>query len=97
MITSLFCLKLKSPKFESPTPQQSSKKLDTDASWETFKSFFSPPQKKKKKNLILVPPGKLLNPFPPPPPKKKKTYLGGNFDESVFEEVFSLLLVLLYK
>ena len=73
MITSLFCLKLKSPKFESPTPQQSSKKLDTDASWETFKSF------------------------PPPPPKKKKTYLGGNFDESVFEEVFSLLLVLLYK
>ena len=73
MITSLFRLKLKSPKFESPTPQQSSKKLDTDASWETFKSF------------------------PPPPPKKKKTYLGGNFDESVFEEVFSLLLVLLYK
>ena len=74
MITSLFDLKLKSPKFESPTPQQSSKKLDTDASWETFKSF------------------------PPPPPKKKeKTYLGGNFEESVFEEVFSLLLVLLYK
>ena len=74
MITSLFDLKLKSPKFESPTPQQSSKKLDTDASWETFKSF-----------------------PPPPPQKKKKTYLGGNFEESVFEEVFSLLLVLLYK
>ena len=72
MITSLFDLKLKSPKFESPTPHQSSKKLDTDASWETFKSF-------------------------PPPPKKKKTYLGGNFERSVFEEVFSLLLVLLYK
>ena len=74
MITSLFRLKLKSPKFESPTPHQSSKKLDTDASWETFKS--SPP---------------------PPPKKKKKTYLGGNFEGSVFEEVFSLLLVLLYK
>lgn len=73
MITSLFDLKLKSPKFESPTPQQSSKKLDTDASWETFKSFLPPPQ------------------------KKEKTYLGGNFEESVFEEVFSLLLVLLYK
>ena len=72
MITSLFDLKLKSPKFESPTPHQSSKKLDTDASWETFKSF-------------------------PPPQKKKKTYLGGNFERSVFEEVFSLLLVLLYK
>ena len=75
MITSLFDLKLKSPKFESPTPQQSSKKLDTDASWETFKSFPPPPKKKKK----------------------EKTYLGGNFEESVFEEVFSLLLVLLYK
>ena len=75
MITSLFDLKLKLPKFESPTPQQSSKKLDTDASWETFKS--SPPPPKKK--------------------KKEKTYLGGNFEESVFEEVFSLLLVLLYK
>ena len=72
MITSLFRLKLKSPKFESPTPHQSSKKLDTDASWETFKT-------------------------PPPPPPKKKTYLGGNFEGSVFEEVFSLLLVLLYK
>lgn len=71
MITSLFRLKLKSPKFESPTPHQSSKKLDTDASWETFKSS--------------------------PPPQKKKTYLGGNFEGSVFEEVFSLLLVLLYK
>ena len=41
-------------------------------------------------------PGKLLNNFPPPP-QKKKTYLGGNFEGSVFEEVFSLLLVLLYK
>ena len=43
-------------------------------------------------------PGKLLNHSPSPPPKKKKkTYLGGNFEGSVFEEVFSLLLVLLYK
>ena len=42
-------------------------------------------------------PGKLLKNSPPPPQKKKKTYLGGKFEGSVFEEVFSLLLVLLYK